>query len=77
MVFTLASQLKELLAEMLVKRRERIAKEDEERFRREEEVRVVFHPFGALLSLPSLGFHRPHVTAASSSLFRSANNPLI
>ncbi|GAA5971721.1 hypothetical protein JCM11641_000699 [Rhodosporidiobolus odoratus] len=37
MVFTLASQLKELLAEMLVKRRERIAKEDEERFRREEE----------------------------------------
>ncbi|BGP14199.1 hypothetical protein JCM10213_006697 [Rhodosporidiobolus nylandii] len=37
MVFTLASQLKELLAEMLVKRKERIAREDDERFRREEE----------------------------------------
>ncbi|GAA6034309.1 hypothetical protein JCM8097_003837 [Rhodosporidiobolus ruineniae] len=37
MVFTLASQLKELLAEMLVKRKERIAREDDERFRAEEE----------------------------------------
>ncbi|GAA5845892.1 hypothetical protein JCM11251_006722 [Rhodosporidiobolus azoricus] len=37
MVFTLASSLKELLADMLVKRKERIAKEDEERYRREEE----------------------------------------
>ncbi|GAA5913688.1 hypothetical protein JCM6882_008720 [Rhodosporidiobolus microsporus] len=37
MVFTLASSLKELLAEMLVKRKERIAREDEERYRKEEE----------------------------------------
>ncbi|GAA6024448.1 hypothetical protein JCM10207_005768 [Rhodosporidiobolus poonsookiae] len=37
MVFTLASQLKELLAEMLVKRRARIDREDEERYRKEEE----------------------------------------
>lgn len=39
MVFTLASRLKELIAEMIVKRKERIAREDDERFRREEEVR--------------------------------------
>lgn len=38
MVYTLALQLKELIAEMLVKRKERIAREDEERYRREEEV---------------------------------------
>ncbi|GAA5860623.1 hypothetical protein JCM8547_005479 [Rhodosporidiobolus lusitaniae] len=37
MVFTLASQLKDLLADMLVKRKERIAREDEERYRLEEE----------------------------------------
>ncbi|BGO89899.1 hypothetical protein NBRC10512_003459 [Rhodotorula toruloides] len=37
MVYTLALQLKELIAEMLVKRKERIAREDEERYRREEE----------------------------------------
>lgn len=39
MVYTLALQLKELIAEMIVKRKERIAREDEERYRREEEVR--------------------------------------
>lgn len=38
MVYTLALQLKELIADMLVKRKERIAREDEERYRREEEV---------------------------------------
>jgi hypothetical protein len=38
MVFTLASQLKELLAEMVVLRKARIAKEDEERYEREEAV---------------------------------------
>ncbi|GJN88281.1 hypothetical protein Rhopal_001246-T1 [Rhodotorula paludigena] len=37
MVYTLALQLKELIAEMIVKRKERIAREDEERYRREEE----------------------------------------
>ncbi|BGP23091.1 RWD domain containing protein [Rhodotorula toruloides] len=37
MVYTLALQLKELIAEMLVRRKERIAREDEERYRREEE----------------------------------------
>ncbi|POY76751.1 hypothetical protein BMF94_0343 [Rhodotorula taiwanensis] len=37
MVFTLASRLKELIAEMIVKRKVRIAREDDERFRREEE----------------------------------------
>lgn len=45
MVYTLALQLKELIAEMLVKRKERIAREEEERYRREEEV-----SFGAEVS---------------------------
>ncbi|BGP54143.1 hypothetical protein JCM8202_003145 [Rhodotorula sphaerocarpa] len=37
MVYTLALRLKELIAEMIVRRKERIAREDDERFRREEE----------------------------------------
>ncbi|GAA5968691.1 hypothetical protein JCM21900_005480 [Sporobolomyces salmonicolor] len=37
MVYTLSLQLRELMAEMLVKRKERIAREDEERYRLEEE----------------------------------------
>ncbi|BGP38259.1 hypothetical protein JCM10449v2_002188 [Rhodotorula kratochvilovae] len=40
MVYTLALQLKELIAEMIVKRKERIAREDEERYRREEEAQA-------------------------------------
>lgn len=47
MVFTLAQQLKELIADMMTRRKERIAKEDEERYRREEEV----HPC-VLVELP-------------------------
>jgi hypothetical protein len=39
MVYTLALRLKDLIAEMVVRRKERIAREDDERFRREEEVR--------------------------------------
>jgi len=38
MVYTLSTQLRELIAEMFVKRKERIAAEDEERYRKEEEV---------------------------------------
>ncbi|GAA5953823.1 hypothetical protein JCM3765_000660 [Sporobolomyces pararoseus] len=37
MVYTLSTQLRELIAEMFVKRKERIAAEDEERYRKEEE----------------------------------------
>ncbi|TKA50470.1 hypothetical protein B0A53_06140 [Rhodotorula sp. CCFEE 5036] len=37
MVYTLALRLKDLIAEMVVRRKERIAREDDERFRREEE----------------------------------------
>ncbi|GAA5933141.1 hypothetical protein JCM3775_002542 [Rhodotorula graminis] len=37
MVFTLAQHLKELIADMMTQRKERIAREDEERYRREEE----------------------------------------
>ncbi|GAA5823903.1 hypothetical protein JCM3770_000334 [Rhodotorula araucariae] len=40
MVYTLALQLKELIAEMIVRRKERIAREDEERYRREEEAQA-------------------------------------
>lgn len=39
MVYTLALRLKDLIAETIVRRRERIAREDDERFRKEEEVR--------------------------------------
>lgn len=51
MVYTLALRLKDLIAEMVVRRKERIAREDDERFRREEEVR---HP--AVLSLTPAKF---------------------
>lgn len=44
MVFTLAQQLKELIADMMKRRKERIAREDEERYRREEEVRTSLSP---------------------------------
>ncbi|GAA5872595.1 hypothetical protein JCM3774_001860 [Rhodotorula dairenensis] len=37
MVYTLALRLKDLIAETIVRRKERIAREDDERFRREEE----------------------------------------
>lgn len=40
MVYTLALRLKDLIAEMVVRRKERIAREDDERFQREEEVRA-------------------------------------
>ena len=37
MVYTLSTQLREMIADMFVKRKERTAAEDEERYRREEE----------------------------------------
>lgn len=42
MVYTLSTQLREMIADMFVKRRERTAAEDEERYRREEEASLSF-----------------------------------
>lgn len=50
MVYTLALRLKELIAEMIVRRKERIAREDDERFRREEEVRPNYDVEHSLLN---------------------------